>query len=119
METSGSDWLDGAESILDQLLKFTAQLSEIEKDPEVDAKALSFACAKRLEDLKQLIPRNLKGLPTAKNELLEKMQNLYSQTQACLEILGRKSSLASARLQCLTKRKRAMMAYSGQNDHKA
>jgi hypothetical protein len=116
MESNGSDWLDYAESILDQLLKFTAQLAEIEQDPEVDARALSAACAKRLDDLKQLIPNDLKSLPTARNEILEKMQSLYSQTQVCLEVLGKKSTLASERLQCLTKRKRAMMAYNGKRE---
>jgi hypothetical protein len=114
MESNGSDWLDCAESILDQLLKLTAQLAEIEKDPEVDAKALSDACAQRLDDLKRLIPQDLKGLPPAKNEVLEKMHDLYSQTHVCLEILGKKSSRAAARLQLLTKKKRAIMAYSGQ-----
>jgi hypothetical protein len=118
MESNGLDWLDCAESILDQLLKFTAQLAEIEQDPGVDAKALTFACAKRLDDLKRLIPQDLKILPPAKNELLEKMRDLYSQTQVCLEVLGKKSSRASAKLQSLSKRKRAVMAYSGQHEHK-
>ena len=119
MKSNGSDWLDRAESILDQLLKFTAQLAEIEQDPEVDAKALTFACAQRLDDLKRLIPQDLKTLPPAKNEILEKMHELYSQTQVCLEVLGKKSSRAAAKLQCLTKKKRAIMAYGGQQNLKA
>ena len=57
-------------------------------------------------------------MPTANNEILEKMQDLYSQTQVCLEVLGKKSGQASAKLQCLTKRKRAMLAYTGQQGRK-
>jgi hypothetical protein len=118
MKNNGSDWLDCAESILDQLLKFTAQLAEIEQDPEVDAGALTAACAKRLDDLKQLIPQNMTSLPTSGNEILEKMRSLYSQTQVCLEVLGKKSTQASVKLQCLTKKRRAMMAYSGQKERR-
>jgi hypothetical protein len=113
MEMNEADWLDRAESILDQLLKFTAQLAEFEQDPGVDAKALSMACARRLDDLKRLIPPDVKGLSQAKNDVLEKMRELYSQTQACLEVLGEKSNRAASKLQCLTRKKRAIRAYAG------
>ncbi len=53
MESNEPCWMDQAESILDQLLKFTAQLAEFENDPQVDAKALSDACIRRLDDLKR------------------------------------------------------------------
>ena len=113
MESNASDWLDRAESILDQLLKFTSQLAEIEQDPGVDVKALSLACTRRLDDLRRLIPEDLRSLHSSKNEVLEKMHELYSQTHLCLEILGKKSSRAAAKLQGLTKMRKAISAYNG------
>ena len=64
--------MDQAESILDQLLKFTAQLAEFENDPQVDAKALSNACIRRLEDLKQLMPQQRGNSRAASSEVLER-----------------------------------------------
>ena len=117
MESNESDWLDRAESILDQLLKFTAQLAELEKDPQVDARALSIACVKRLDDLKQLIPQQLESLPEAAiTQILEKMQNLYSRTQVCLEILEKKNNRVSAKLQCLSRKREGVMAYTTRRD---
>ena len=113
MKSNEPDWLDHAESILDQLLKFTAQLAEIEQDPGVDAKALAQACTRRLDDLKRIIAPDLKVLQ-ANNDVLEKMRELYSRTQVCLEILGRKSNRAATDLQGLTRTKQAMSAYSAQ-----
>ena len=67
MESNGSVGLNDAESILDQLLKFTAQLSECGNDPQVDAQALADACAKRLEDLKLAMPQDAEKLACGKN----------------------------------------------------
>ncbi len=114
MESNGSDWLDRAEAILDQLLEFTAQLAEIEQDPGVDAKALSLACARRLDDLKRLIPQDLQSLLPAQNEMLEKMRELYSRTQVCLDVLENQGNRAAARLQDLNAKKQAVRAYSRQ-----
>lgn len=111
MDSNESGWLDQAESILDQLLKFTAQLAELEKDPDIDAKSLSMACARRLEDLKRLIPGDLKTVAPAENDLLEKMRELYSRTQVCLEILQRKSNKVASEIQGLSQKKRALDAY--------
>ncbi len=112
MESNGSCWMDQAESILDQLLKFTAQLAEFEKDPQVDAKALSDACVRRLDDLKRLMPQKLKNSPVARNEVLEKMRDLYTRTQVCLEILERKNNRVAAKLQSLSKTSQAISAYT-------
>ncbi len=117
MKSNELDRLDHAESILDQLLKFTAQLAEIEQDPGVDARSLAQACTRRLDDLKRLMVPDLKDLQ-AKNELLEKMRELYSRTQVCLEILGRKSNRAATELQGLSRTKQAMSAYTGQRSGK-
>ncbi len=112
MESNGSGWLDNAESILDQLLKFTAQLAECGNDPQVDARALADACAKRLEELKQAMPRDQKDSLAAKTQVLGKMRELYTRTQVCLEILERKSNKAAAELRSLSKAKLAITAYN-------
>jgi hypothetical protein len=112
MESNESCWMDQAESILDQLLKFTAQLAEIESDPQVDAAALSNACIRRLDDLKQLMPHEREDSRVARNEVLEKMRDLYSRTQVCLEILERKNNRVVAKLQSLSRTKQAVNAYT-------
>jgi hypothetical protein len=112
MESNSSGWLDNAESILDQLLKFTAQLAECGNDPQVDARALADACAMRLEELKQAIPQEQKNVLAAKTQVLGKMRDLYTRTQACLEILDRKSNRAAAELQSLSRAKQAITAYN-------
>ena len=114
MESNESGSLDNAESILDQLLKFTAQLAECGNDPQVNAQALADACAKRLEALKQVMPQDLKSSLAAKTQVLGKMRDLYTRIQVCLEILERKSNKAAAELQSLSKAKHAIVAYNTQ-----
>jgi hypothetical protein len=109
--------MDQVESILDQLLKFTAQLAELENDPGVDAKALSDACIMRLDDLKRLVPQDLKSSAASANEVLEKMRNLYARTQVCLEILERKNNRVTAKIQSLSKTKQAIGAYGARRGH--
>jgi CRP-like cAMP-binding protein len=104
--------MDQAESILDQLLKFTGQLAELENDPQVDAKALSDACIRRLDDLKRLMPQKRRNSPVAGSEVLEKMRDLYTRTQVCLEILERKNNRVAARLQSLSRTRQAISAYN-------
>jgi hypothetical protein len=104
--------MEQAESILNQLLKFTAQLAELESDPEVDAKVLSSACIMRLDELKRLMPQDLKSSPASTNEILGKMRDLYDRTQACLEILGRKNNRLAAELQSLSRTRQAIDAYT-------
>jgi hypothetical protein len=116
MESNGSCWMDQAESILDQLLKFTAQLVELETDPQVDARALSNACIRRLDELKQLMPQQRKNSREASTEVLEKMRDLYTRTQVCLEILERKNNRVAAKLQSLSKTKQAIGAYTTRPD---
>jgi len=116
MESNESCWMDQAESILDQLLKFTAQLAEFENDPQVDAKALSDACIRRLDDLKQLMPQEGRNSRAARSEVLEKMRNLYTRTQVCLEILERKNNRVAAKLQSLSRTKQAIGAYTTRPD---
>ena len=117
MERSESCWTDQAESILDQLLKFTAQLAEFENDPQVDAKALSDACIRRLDDLKRLVPQKLRKSPVAGNEVLEKMRDLYTRTQVCLEILERKNNRVAAKLESLSRTRHAVTAYTTRQGH--
>ena len=112
MESNGSVGLDNAESILDQLLKFTAQLAECGNDPQVDAQALADACAKRLEDLKQVMPQDLKNSLAAKTQVLGKMRDLQNRIQVCLEVLERKSNRVAAELQSLSRTKQAIVAYN-------
>ena len=107
MESNGSVGLDKAESILDQLLKFTAQLAACGNDPQVDAQALAEACGKRLEELKLAMPQDQKNTLAAKIQVLGKMQDLYTRTQVCLEILQRKSNRAAAEVRSLSKAKLA------------
>ncbi len=116
MESNESCWMDQAESILDQLLKFTAQLAEFENDPQVDAKALSNACIRRLDDLKQLMPQERGNSRPASSEVLEKMRDLYTRTQVCLEILERKNNRVAAKLQSLSRTKQAISAYTTRRD---
>lgn len=111
MESNESCWIDQAESILDQLLKFTAQLAEFENDPQVNVKALSNACIKRLDDLKQLLPQDLRSSQASNSEVLDKMRDLYARTQVCLEILERKNSRVAADLQSLARTRQAVSAY--------
>jgi len=118
MESNQSGSLGNAEPILDQLLKFTAQLAECGHDPQVDAQALADACAKRLEDLKQVVPQDLKSSLAAKTQVLGKMRDLYSRIQICLEILERKSNRAAAELQNLSRTKQAIVAYNTQPGRK-
>jgi len=112
MESNGLSWVDQAASILDQLLKFTAQLAQFENDPEVDAKALSDACVKRLDELKRLVPQDLKRSTASTNEVLEKMRDLYARTQTCLDILERKNNRVTAKIQNLSRARQAISAYS-------
>jgi len=112
MESNGSVGLDNAESILDQLLKFTAQLAECENDPQVGVQALADACGKRLEELKLAIPQDQKNTLAAKTQVLGKMRDLYTRTQVCLGILQRKSNRAAAEVQGLSKAKLAITAYN-------
>ncbi len=112
MESNESCWIDQAESILDQLLKFTAQLAELENDPQVNIRALSDACAKRLDDLKRLMPQDLKHSTSPTSEVLEKMRDLYARTQTCLGILERKNNRVAAELQHLSRTKHAITAYN-------
>ncbi len=112
MKSNESCWMDQAESILDQLLKFTAQLEEFENDPQVDAKALSDACIRRLDDLKRLTRQDLRSSQAAKSEVLGKMRDLYARTQVCLDILERKRNRVAAELQSLTRTKQAINAYT-------
>jgi hypothetical protein len=90
------------------------QLAEFENDPQVNARVLADACAKRLDDLKQLIPQDMKSAQVAKSEVLGKMRDLYARTQVCLEILERKGNRAAAELQSLSRAKLAIRAYSTQ-----
>ena len=109
--------MDQAESILDQLLKFTAQLAEFENDPQVDTKALSNACIRRLDDLKQLMPQQRENSrAAASSAVLEKMRDLYTRTQVCLEILERKNNRVAAKLQSLSRTKQAISAYNTRRD---
>ena len=112
MESNSSGWLDNAESILDQLLKFTARLAECGNDPQVDARALADACAMRLEELRQAITQGQKNSLAAKTQVLGKMRDLYTQTQVCLEILERKSNRAAAELQSQSRAKQAITVYN-------
>ena len=116
MESNESCWMDQAESILDQLLKFTAQLAEFENDTQVDAKALSNACIRRLDDLKQLIPQERGNSRPAGSEALEKIRDLYSRTQVCLEILERKNNQVAAKLQSLSGTRQAISSYTTRRD---
>ena len=104
--------MDQVESILDQLLKFTAQLEELENDPQVDAKALSDACIRRLDDLKKLMPQDLESSQASGTEVLEKMRDLYARTQACLKILKSKRNRVAVELQSMARTKRAVTAYT-------
>lgn len=111
MESNGSYWTVDAESILDQLLKFAAQLAEFENDPQVDIKSLGEQCAKRIDELKRLVPEDFNESRAADAEILEKMRALYERTQDCLDMLQRKSNTVSATLQRLSKTKQAVNAY--------
>ena len=117
METNEPCWMDQAESILDQLLKFTSQLADLEDDPQVDARALSDSCIRRLDDLKRLMPQDMKSSPAAGSEVLEKMRELYTRTQVCLEILGRKNNRVAAELQNLSRTRDAINAYKTRKGH--
>ncbi|SPF46986.1 hypothetical protein SBDP1_620020 [Syntrophobacter sp. SbD1] len=112
MESKESCWEDRVESLLDQLLKFTAQLTELENDPQINAKALSGACIRRLDELKTLMPQNLKSSLASENEVLEKMRSLYARTQVCLDILGRKNNQLANELQTLSRTKHAINSYA-------
>ncbi len=112
MESSESCWADQADSILDQLLKFTAQLAECENDPQVDARALSDACIRRLDDLKRLIPQESENSKAVRSQVLEKMRDLYVRTQVCLEILGNKNNRVAAKLESLSRTRQAVNAYA-------
>jgi hypothetical protein len=118
MESNGLGWVDQAESVLDQLLKFTAQLAELENDPEVDAKAISDACIMRLEELKQLVPRDLKRSSDSANEILAKMRDLYARTQECLNMLERKNNHVTEKIRNLSRTKHAIAAYNVRGGHK-
>ena len=112
MGNNGSGWLDNAEPILDQLLKFTAQLEECGNDLQVDTQAVADACTKRLEELKLAMPQDQKNTLAAKIQVLGKMQDLYTRTQVCLEILQRKSNRAAAEFQSLSRGKLAITTYN-------
>ena len=109
--------MDQAESILDQLLKFTAQLAEFENDPQVDAKALSDACIRRLDDLKRLMPKESENSQVARSQILEKMRDLYVRTQVCLEILESKNNRVAAKLESLSRTRHAVTAYTTRQGH--
>lgn len=111
MEKDKLSRMNQAESILDQLLQFTAQLAELEKDPKLDANAISEACIRRLEDLKRLMPQDLKSSQDSTGGVLEKMRDLYARTQVCLEILERKSNRVASELQTLSRTRHAIDAY--------
>ncbi len=111
MESNGSCWAAEADSILDQLLKFATQLAEFENDPQVNIKALSEECTRRIEDLKRLVPEDFIYSAATGSEILEKMRALYERTQACLDILHRKRDAVSASLKRLSKTKQAVNAY--------
>lgn len=111
MERNGSSWAAEADSLLDQLLQFATQLAEFENDPQVNIKALSEECTRRIEDLKRLIPEDLIHSAATGCEILEKMRVLYERTQVCLDILHRKSDVVSASLKRLSKTKQAVNAY--------
>ena len=118
MKSDESCLLAQAESILDQLLKFTTQLAEVENDPQVNAKAISDACMMRLNELKQLLsPQNTakESFPQFKSGILDKMRNLYGRTQICLEILERKNKRVVAEIQNLTRTRQAISAYRKRN----
>ena len=117
MESNESPWMDQAESILDQLLKFTAQLAEFENDPQVDAKALSDACIRRLDDLKRLMPQESGNSQAARSQVLKKMRDLYVRTQVCLEILESKNNRVAAKLESLSKTRQAVTAYTTRQGH--
>ncbi|MDR3567655.1 MAG: hypothetical protein P4L43_06465 [Syntrophobacteraceae bacterium] len=112
MESNASCLAVDAESILDQLLEFAAQLAEFENDPQVDIRALSDECAKRTEELKRLLSSDCKKSAAARSGLLDKMRALYERTQVCLDILQRKSDVVTAKLQGLSRTKQAVNAYS-------
>ncbi len=119
MRNNESVCQDPAEAILDQLLKFTTQLAAAETDPEVDVKAISEACAGRIEDLKRLLPNDLRGSPVANktnhqppdSKLIDKIRDLHSRTKTCLEILERKKTRAAAGMHDLSRTKQAITAY--------
>ena len=112
MESNGSCLAVDAESILDQLLEFAAQLAECENDPQVDVRVLSDECAKRTEELKRLLANESKKSAAASSGILEKMRALYERTQVCLDILQRKSDAVAAKIQHLSRTKQAVNAYS-------
>ncbi|MGC9195280.1 MAG: hypothetical protein ACP5IL_07485 [Syntrophobacteraceae bacterium] len=111
MERNGSCWTVDAETILDQLLQYAAQLAEFENDPRIDIRALSDECTKRTEALKQVIPAKLDNFAEADSEVLDKMRTLYTRTQDCLSMLHQKSNAVSVKIQRLSKTRQAVKAY--------
>jgi hypothetical protein len=111
MKSNGSCWTSDAETILDQLLQFAAQLAEFENDPGIDIRAISDECTKLTEALKQVIPAEIDDFVEADSEVLDKMRSLYTRTQDCLRMLHQKSNAVSARIQRLSKTRQAVKAY--------
>ena len=117
MESNGSGRAVDAESILDQLLDFAAQLAEFENDPQVDIRALSDECARRTEELKRILGNDSKNAAAQSSGVLEKMRALYERTQVCLDILQRKSDLVATKLQGLSRTNKAVNAYNRRRNY--
>ncbi len=99
-----------AASILDQLLKYTEQLASFPLDPKVDVAALAEACGRRLNDLRQVLPRGLKDSPDAQ-PLQDRVRNLRHQTRLCTDLLQKEMARTGGNIQSLSKSKRAIGAY--------
>ncbi|MHC1725818.1 MAG: flagellar protein FliT [Syntrophobacteraceae bacterium] len=108
--TSREGRFEEAASILDQLLKYTKQLASFDADPKVNVAALSEACGRRLDDLKQVLPHCLKNSPGSP-QLLDKIRDLRDQTQLCTDLLEKEMEKTSNNIQALSKSRKAIGAY--------
>jgi len=118
---TSADWFEEASGILAQLMKYTEQLAGCENDPNVDVRALSKACDRRLAELKKILSKSARApsettmktgqVPNTNTKLIEMIRELHLQIQRCKEILEKKRARVADELQSMSKTKRAIRAY--------
>lgn len=99
--------------VLEQISKYTEQLSCCEKNPDLDVYALSLALEERFRVLKETFA-SLRISDVGQPEDHEMLKNLRARVEDCIETLKRQRDRLANELSSLSLTKRAARAYQNQ-----
>lgn len=109
-------------ALLEELLDYTGQLSQVEEDPDLDVDLIAGKCREKLSEIQAIRPGKLapprqpdKGAAhnqTQDDPIVVALRRLQAQTYQCLDVLTRVKNRTEEELASLRQTGKAMRAYA-------